>query len=156
MILEDLGPKHKIFEDLEVGDYLFEVGKPNDWLSTFADKTDEEATITYINWQLRVLEPSEQEGRVFFHRTMYSASPEKIAQAKKPYDPTSFTYQFFAAIGAGIVNSGEVTILDEYLTDGNIDLDKMVGMRFWGSLREVADRKDPSIKRVQLTKCWSE
>jgi len=155
-ILEGLGPKRKVFEDLEPGDYLFEIAEPGEkgWTATYEDKDNPAATISYINWRLRVLQPDQFEGRVFFHSTMYAASPEKIAMAKKLYDPAGFTYQFFAGVGVGIIENGEVTLLDDYLTDGEVDLDKMIGLRFWGSIRKGVNKNQPD--RVGLDKVWAE
>jgi len=155
-ILEGLGPKRKVFEDLEPGDYLFEIAEPGEkgWTATYTSDDNPEATISYINWRLRVLQPDQFEGKSFFHSTMYDASPEKIAMAKKPYDPAGFTYQFLASIGAGVVNNGEVTILDDFLTDGEIDLDKMIDLRFWGSIRKGVNKNQPD--RVGLDKVWME
>ncbi len=154
MILEDLGPSRKVFEDLPVGDYVFEVIKPKDWIQEFVDDDNPESKATYINWQLRVIQPEESEGRIFFHRTMASATPEKIAKAKKAYDPATFTYQFLSKIGVGVTTGGEVVILDQYLSDGHLDLNAIVGVRFSGSIREV-QLKDGSM-RVNLTECWPE
>jgi len=160
MILEELGPKEKVFEDLDPGDYLFEIAEPGEkgWLVEFTDKDDQgqetNAKATYINWRLRVVQPEESENRNFFHMTMISATDDKIAKAKKPYNPRAFTFQFLGNIGVGIVQNGEVTILDEYLArGGHPDLNKMIGVRFWGSVR-VVKRGDREF--LSLTKCWKE
>ena len=161
MILENLGPKKKVFDDLEPGDYLFEIAEPSDkgWLMTFTDKDDDgndtEAEASYINWRLRVIQPEEMEGRNFFHITMVSASEEKIAKAKRPYDPEGFTYQFLGNIGVGMLQGGEVTILDDYMTDGALDLNKCIGVRFWGSIRIVKrGQKGQEKEYTSLTKVW--
>ena len=164
-ILEGLGPKRKIFEDLTPNDYLFEISEPGDkgWVVEFTDKddmgNDTDAVASYINWKLRVLKPEAFENKPFFHLTMFSATPEKIAKAKRSYDPAGFTYQFLGSIGAGVVSGGEVTILDEYLTKGEVDLDKLIGLRFWGSVREVQivnkETKETQT-RARLEKSWTE
>jgi len=155
-ILEGLGPKRKVFEDLEPGDYLFEIAEPGEkgWTNLYENEDNPGATMSFIQWRLRVLQPDQFEGKPFFHSTMYDASPEQIAMAKKPYDPAGFTYQFFASIGAGIMDNGEVTLFDDYLTDGYPDLDKMIGLRFWGSVRKGVNKKQPD--RVGLDKIWME
>jgi hypothetical protein len=95
------------------------------------------------------------EGRNFFHMTMVSATEEKLAKAKKPYDPETFTYQFLGNIGVGMLDKGEVTILDDYLTDGHLDLNKTIGTRFWGSIRMVKRGKKGEEKEyTSLTKAW--
>ncbi len=158
--LEGLGPKRKIFEDLLPGDYLFEISEPGDkgWMVEFTDKdesgNDTDAQACYVNWKLRVLQPEEFENKPFFHLTMISATEEKIAKAKRSYDPAGFTFQFLGSIGAGMVHSGEVIILDDYLTKGDIDLDKLIGLKFWGSVREVQGKD--GVTRVRLEKCWME
>lgn len=166
MILEGLGPKKKIFEDLDPGDYLFEIAEPSDkgWIVEFIDKDEDgnetEAKAQYINWRLRVVQPEEFENRNFFHLTMIGATEEKIAKAKRPYDPEVFTYQFLSNVGVGMLAQGEVTILDDYLTYGNLDLNKIIGVLFWGSIRMVKDpkgKKDANgqvIERASLTKVW--
>ncbi len=163
MILEGLGPKKKVFDDLEPGDYLFEVSEPSDkgWLVEFVDKDedggDTKAKASYINWRLRVVQPEEMEGRNFFHMTMIAASEEKVAKAKRSYDPEAFTYQFLGNIGTGIVQNGEVTILDDFLTEGNLDLNKIIGVRFWGSIRKVTRGKKGEEKEyTSLTKVWQD
>lgn len=161
MILEGLGPKKKVFDDLEPGDYLFEIVEPSDkgWLVEFIDKDDDgndtEARASYINWRLRVIQPEEMEGRNFFHMTMVSASEEKVAKAKRSYDPEAFTYQFLGNIGVGMLQNGEVTILDDYMTDGSLDLNKCIGVRFWGSIRIVKrGMKGQEKEYISLTKAW--
>ena len=157
-ILSGLGPTWKQFDDLEPGDYLFEIAEPGDdgWLSEFEDQDNPTATMTYVNWRLRVIKPEAFEGKLFFHRTMWDATPQKLAQAKRPYDPKGFTRQFIGAV-AGVLVHGVVTILDEYLDKhGDPDPDAMIGLRFWGSLRLVPDKKDPSKSYVILTKAWQE
>ena len=162
MILENLGPKKKVFDDLEPGDYLFEISEPSDkgWLVTFTDKDDDgnvtESEASYINWRLRVIMPEEMEGRNFFHMTMVSASAEKVAKAKRPYDPEAFTYQFLGNIGVGMLQNGEVTILDDYMTEGSLDLNKCIGVRFWGSIRmkNIAKKGQEEKMVSQLTKVW--
>ncbi len=155
-ILEGLGPTRKVFEDLEPGDYLFEVAEPSDkgWIYDKEDQDDSEAKSQFINWKLRVVKPEEFAGKPIFHMTMFSATPEKIAKAKRSYDPAGFTYQFFASIGAGMIHSGEVVVMDDYLTKGEIDLDKMIGVRFWGSIRKGVNPNQPD--RVGLDKVWPE
>jgi hypothetical protein len=165
MILEGLGPKKKVFDDLDVGDYLFEVVEPGDkgWTITFTDKdeggNETDATATYINWRFRVVEPEEFAGRNFFHLTMIHATDEKIAKAKRPYDPSGFTYQFLGKIGVGLLQAGEVTILDDFLSPDDskhpcLDLNKVIGLTFWGSLRKVKGRDGQ--ERVSLTEAWAE
>jgi hypothetical protein len=158
MILEELGPKRKVFEDLEPGDYFFEIAEPGDkgWLLEVVDSDDHgnptDAKAQYVNWPLRVLRPEESEGRRFYHLTMVGATDEKIAKAKRSYDPAAFTYQFLADVGVGLLQSGEVTILDDYLTQDCLDLNKTIGISFWGSIRKGANPKQP--ERVGLTKVW--
>jgi hypothetical protein len=158
-ILEGLGPKRKVFDDLPPGDYLFEISPPGEqgWIKEFTDKDDNgndtKAVAQYVNWKLRTLIPEEFEGKPFFHMTMFDATPEKIAKAKSAYDPAGFTYQFLGAIGAGIVSNGEMIVLDDYLTKGDIDLDKLIGLRFWGSVR-VKNMK--GTDRTILEKVWKE
>lgn len=173
--LEGLGPKRKLFEDLTPGDYLFEIAEPNDdkWLVEFSNKDNDAAKIAYLGWKLRVVSPKEFENKPFFHRTMIAATDEQLALAKRPYDPAGFTYQFLTAIGVAVMQSGEAVILDDYLDadgwflrlerddEGDIfgdteNLNKLVGIRFWGSVREEKDRKDSSITRIALAKCWKE
>lgn len=157
-ILTGLGPSWKQFDDLESGDYLFEIVEPGDdgWLSEFGDQDDSNATITYVNWRLRVIKPEEFEGKLFFHRTMWDATPQKLAQAKKPYDPRGFTRQFVGAV-AGVLMQGVVTILDEYLDEhGDPDPDRMIGLHFWGSVRLVQDKKDSTKSYINLTKAWQD
>jgi hypothetical protein len=163
MILEGLGPKKKVFDDLEPGDYFFEISEPSDkgWIMEFTDKDadgqDTEAKATYINWRLRVVQPEEMEGRNFFHMTMLSATEEKLAKAKRPYDPETFTYQFLGQIGVGMLQGGEVTILDDYLTDSQLDLNKTIGLRFWGSIRIVKrGPKGQEKEYTSLTKVWED
>ena len=159
-ILEGLGPKRKIFDDLEPGDYLFEITNPSDsgWTIEFVDKDDfgapTEAKATYISWKLRVLQPEEFANKPQSHLTMISATPEKLMKAKRPYDPAGFTFQFLAQIGAAVVQSGEAIVLDEYLTKGSIDLDKLIGLRFWGSMR--SQKGKDGVERINLVKCWVE
>lgn len=131
-ILEGLGPSGKLFEDLPPGEYLFEVSEPGDkgWIAEYKDDSNPKAITNNVNWSLRVLKPEEHENRRFFHQTMYYASPEKIAQAKRPYDPSGFFYQFLVGIGAATKDGNNAVILDDYLTDGEPDLDKMIGLRF--------------------------
>lgn len=157
-ILEGLGPKKKMFEDLEPGDYVFEISEPGEkgWTHRYTSDDDPDVWMEYVDFRLRVVSPEESAGRLFFHSIMFNASPEKIAQAKKPYDPSTFLYQFFGEIGAGMIQSGELTILDDYLTDGELDLDKFIGLRFAGSLRAVKSKKDNSKEYVNLTKAWPE
>ena len=149
-ILEGLGPKGKMFDELPVGDYLFEVGEPGDkgWVSEVSDQDNPKLTMSFINWRLRVLEPEEFNGKPFFHSTMFYASPEKIAMAKRPYDPQGFFYQFMAAIGAAVKDGNEAVILDDYLTDGEVDLDKTIGLRFHG--RVVKQTGKDNKERIQL------
>ena len=155
MILEDLGPRGEMFEDLGVGDYAFEITKPKEWTSTFADKDNEAATTTYINWTLRVIGPEESEGRLFFHRTQYKVSLEKMAKAAKPYKADGFTRQFWVAIGAAFMEGKDSILFDQFISeDGRVDLNAFIGLRFRGSLREVPDKKDPSKKYVNLTQAW--
>ncbi len=157
-VLSGLGPTWKQFEDLDAGDYLFEIAEPGDrgWLSEFADEEEPLAIITYVNWRLRVVKPEEFEGRTFFHRTMYDATSQKLAQARKPYDPKGFTRQFIGAV-VGVVMQGEVTIPDEYLDKHDEpDPDAMIGVRFWGSIRLVQDKKDTSKSYANLTKAWQD
>jgi len=154
--LSGLGPRKKVFEDLTPGDYLFEIQTPgeNGWTRRFEDKDDNRVWMDFINFKLGVLDPQEFAGKVFFHSLMFDASDAKIALAKKPYDPSTFLFQFLGDIGAGMKEAGDIIILDDYLTDGEIDLDKLIGLTFNASVREVPDRKDPSKKRTQITKVW--
>ena len=155
MILEDLGPRGKMFEDLEVGDYVFEITKPKEWTSTFADKDNEKATATSINWTLRVLSPEESEGRLFFHRTQYKVSPEKMAKAARPYKADGFTRQFWVAIGAAFMEGNESILFDQFTDEnGQVDLNAFMGLRFNGSLRMVPDKKDSSKSYLNLTNAW--
>lgn len=155
-ILEGLGPKGKIFDDLPAGDYLFEIAEPGDkgWIREFTDQDNPKVTMSTINWRFRTLQPEEFEGKPFFHSTMFYASPEKIAMAKRPYDPSGFFYQFLVSIGAAVKDGNDAVVLDDYLTDGEIDLDKMIGIRFWGSVRMVKGKDDK--ERTQLDKAWPE
>lgn len=156
-ILEGLGPKRKVFEDLEPGDYLFEVAEPGDkgWLFEIVDEENPKAILRGINWRLRVVQPEEFAGKPFFHSTWISATPEKIAMAKKPWDPSAFTYQFFAGIGAAIMENGESIVLNEFLTpDGDPDLNKMIGLRFQASVRKGVNKKQPD--RVGIADVWPE
>lgn len=160
-ILEGLGPKRKVFEDLEPGDYMFEVGEPGEsgWTRRFytRDEDGNDVLDSYtdnINWRLRVVQPEEFAGKTFFHSTMYGASPAKIAMAKRSYDPAGFTYQFFAGIGAATMQNGEAILLDDFLTDGEPDLNKMIGLRFHATIRKGLNPKQPD--RVGLDKAWPE
>lgn len=174
--LSGLGPRKKVFEDLTPGDYLFEIQAPGDngWTRRFEMSSEDfeelrrsdpdrfkglsntDFWMDFVNFKLTVLDPKEFTGKTHFHSIMFDASEEKISLAKKSYDPSTFLFQFLGDIGAGMKESGEIIILDEYLTDGDIDLDKLVGMRFNGSAREVPDRNDPNKKRIQITKVWPE
>lgn len=156
--LSGYGPQKKIFEDLTPGDYTFEIQAPGEkgWFRRFEDDDNKDVWMDFINFKLSVVDPQEFAGKAHFHSVMYAASEEKIALAKKPYDPSTFLYQFLGDIGAAMIESGEAIVLDEYLTDGDLDLDKLIGLRFNASAREVADRKDATKKRVQLTKIWPE
>lgn len=155
-ILEGLGPSKKVFEDLEPGDYVFEIAEPGDkgWTRRFEDNDDSEIYMDFVNLRLKVIEPEEAAGRNFFHSIMYNASPAKIAMAKRPYDPSTFLYQFLGDIGAGVLQNGEVTILDDYLTGGELDLDKLIGLHFSGSIRQEKGRDGKD--RTMLTKAWPE
>ena len=160
-ILEGLGPSGKLFEDLPPGDYLFEISEPGDkgWLMEFKDADDELATTSNISWNLRVVRPEPFENRRFSMLTMYDASPQKIAKAKRPYDPSGFFWQFLTSIGVAMKDGNRTILLDEYTTDGDPDLDKMIGVRFNGSLKEeqYKDKKTNEIKTVvRLTKSWPE
>ena len=155
-ILEGLGPSKRVFEDLDPGDYVFEIVEPGErgWTRKYEDDEDSDIWMGFVNFPLKVIQPEESEGRRFFHSLMYAASPEKIAMARKPYDPSTFLYQFLGDIGAGVLQNGEVTILDDYLTDGELDLDKMIGLRFSGSIRVEKGRDGK--ERTALTKAWPE
>jgi hypothetical protein len=159
-ILEGLGPTRKIFEELEPGDYLLEVSEPGEkgWLREFVDEDDEDCKATYVGWALKVILPEEASGRIHFFNTMVYASPEKIAKAKKAYDPAGFLYQFLSRIGAGEVKDGVVTIHDDYLTDGELDLDKLIGLRFWGSIRQevIKSGRRKGEMATNLVKVWAE
>ena len=160
-ILEGLGPKGKLFEDLPVGDYLFEIAEPGEkgWLVEFKDEDDPKATTSNVGWSFRVIRPDEFENRRHSHLTMYDASPQKLAKAKRPYDPSGFFWQFLASIGVAIKDGNGAVLLDDYTTDGDPDLDKMIGVRFNGSLREeqYKDKRTGETKTVvRLTKSWPE
>jgi hypothetical protein len=173
--LSGLGPRKKVFEDLTPGDYLFEIQAPgeNGWTRRFTmsdeefneikdhypelkKKSSSDVWMDFVNFKLVVLEPKEFAGKVHFHSLMFDASEAKIALAKKTYDPSTFLFQFLGDIGAGMKENGEIIILDDYLTDGDIDLDKLIGLQFNASARMVKNRKDPSKERVQITTCWPE
>ena len=159
-ILEGLGPSKKVFEDLEVGDYLFEIIEPSqgNWIQIFTDKDDEDSWRKVLNFRLKVLRPEDQEGRTIFHSVMFDASPKKIGKAKKPYDPSVFLYRFLNNIGAGVLHNGEVTLKEEYLTDGEIDPDKLIGIRFWGhvGLNTYQDQTGQNQEIRQIDKIWLE
>jgi len=153
-ILEGLGPRRKVFEDLTPGDYTFEITGPGDkgWIYEKVDEDNPQAEARYINWKLTVIHPETYEGKPFFYMTMFYATPEKIAKAKRPYDPAGFTYQFLGKIGAGVIIDGDVVVKDEYITDGQLDIDKLIGFRFEGSIREEKDKS--GTLRTQLVKVW--
>jgi hypothetical protein len=160
MILEQLGPKGQIFDELEPGDYLFEISEPGDkgWLfeKKYVDENNQPtgAEATFITWRLKVIQPEESSGRNFFHMTMLSASEQKISEAKKPYRPDAFTYQFLADTGIAIKQGNDAIVLDDYLTKGHIDLNKTIGVQFWASLRKGVNPNMPD--RVGVSKVWQD
>ena len=90
---------------------------------------------------------------------MYDASPQKLAKAKRPYDPSGFFWQFLISIGVAIKDGNDAILLDDYATNGDPDLDKMIGVRFYGTIGEeqYKDRRTNEIKTVvKLTKQWPE
>ncbi len=155
-IFEGMGSTWKTFEDLDPGDYLFEIAEPGDsgFLREVVDKRDEAAIATFVSWSLRVIRPEEFVNRRHGHMTMLRANQAKLALGKGPYDPAGFTKQFLKEIGVAIELGTMVQTLDEYTTDGEPDPYKMIGVRFWGSIRTGANPNQPD--RAGLTKCWPE
>lgn len=180
MILEGLGPSKKMFEDLDPGDYLFEIVEPGNkgWLMELVDKDinddpDPTSKLEAINWRLKVIQPEEMEGRNFFHSTWLAGSTNKIAKAKKPWDPSSFTYQFLRDVGVAVMLKGDAVILDEYLDEDGWflrftweednfvcdtnNLNKTIGVRFWGSVRkEKRTVKGEEKEFSVLTSIWQD
>lgn len=184
MILENLGPKGKLFEDLEDGDYLFEISEPGPkgWVTDLVSKDDmgnelPNLRLAQINWSLRVVQPEESENRRFLHSTWLSATPEKMESARRPWNPASFTYQFCTDVGIAMKDGNNAIILDEFLgEDGNFltfgwdvrkggsitgftcdtsNLNKTIGLRFWGSIRKKK-QKGSDVERATLTKAWQD
>jgi len=171
-----------VFDDLEPGDYLFEIAEPSDkgWIMEFVDnlpgsddEKDPSCKLEAINWRLRVIQPEEMEGRNFFHSTWIAGTPDKIAKAKRQWDPASFTYQFLADIGVAMIERGEATILDDYLNEDGWflpfgwegedfvcdtdNLNKTIGVRFWGSIRMKKRGKAVDAQEYpELTKAWQD
>lgn len=162
-------------DELAPGKYLFEILAPSDEskvLSTFNKKDDNGNPIpglpemTFVNWMLKVqdckppLKVDDCKGQVFFHSTMLWASPEKIAQASRPYFPQDMTIQFMVNAGMGVntreagkriskLNPEHLSKKGELLFDNNV-----WGKTFWGEIADVTG-KDGKVRR-QLTKAWTE
>lgn len=155
-VFEGMDPTWKTFEDLDPGDYLFEIAEPGDsgFLREVVDKRDDNAIGTFVSWNLRVLRPEEFANRRHGHMTMLRANQAKLALAKGPYDPAGFTKQFLKEIGVAVDMSGVMQVLDEYITNGEPDPYKMIGVRFWGSIRMGVNPNQPD--RVGISKCWPE
>jgi hypothetical protein len=149
-------------KDLEPGEYLFEVAPhkdPDKAISTFNKVGDDggltnEKETMYFNWPLQVVEGPDK-GRFFYHRTMFWASPTKIAQAANVYDPfEAFTLSFLNDIGLCDVKGGKATIKAEFLgktKEGKaaLRMDKIYGRQFYGRLGF-----DKTGKYLNLTKAW--
>lgn len=172
-ILEGLGPRGKMFEELEPADYIFEIAEPGDkgWISEIIDKTNSKAKLAAVVWRLKVVSPEEFAGKSHFHRTWCAGTKEKIAMAKKRWDPSSFTFQFLTDIGIAVKDGNDAMVLDDFLDDdgwflpirwnkdgelefSTVGLDKTIGHRFNGSLR--IEKGNDGVDRLTLTKAWLE
>jgi len=172
-LLEGLGPKGKIFDELEIGNYTFEIAEPDErgWISEVIDKTNPKAKLASVTWQLRVVSPEHFAGRRFFHRTWCAGTQEKIAMAKKRWEPSSFTFQFIQSIGIAVKDGNDAVVLDDYLDDdgmflpikwnkdgeleySTVGLNKTIGVRFEGELR--MEKGQDGVNRIALSKSWPE